>query len=170
MSSDFSTNENAQVVDRAARDKAALLLRRFAAGRLTNDDFEDGMPMTHDPAIRAIWDTAWLYYSDMKPHALTGAHRLHPDAKRAWIRWILFLDSDFSYEWPNIRHPGNDPTAKDQETIIALIRWTFGLPSQVVKRKAFDEAGHYPVWPFISQSDHRHVLRNPRRLARKRRA
>ncbi len=32
------------MIDRVARDRAALLLRRFAAGRITNDEFANEFP------------------------------------------------------------------------------------------------------------------------------
>ena len=48
------------MIDRGARDKAAELLRRFASGQLSNDEFEDGVPITEDSAVRAIWQTAWI--------------------------------------------------------------------------------------------------------------
>lgn len=152
------------VVDRVSRDRAALLLRRFAAGQITNDDFDNAIPITADPAIGAIWNTAWLFYSDSTTHALTGRDRLHPDMKRAWVRWILFLDSDIPYEWPQISYPGNDPYALGEARLDSWFRSIFVREDKKNCHREFEQAGHYPVWPFISQKDYRKALRNPRRL------
>ena len=122
------------------------------------------MPLTADPAVAAIWDTAWAYYSDMREHRLRGPDRLHPDTKRAWIRWILFLDSDLQYEWPAIRHPGNDPEAQRSDMWAWL---TSALKKDSAKpfEQRFTKSGHYPVWPFFSAREYRLALRNPKRLA-----
>lgn len=151
-------------MDRAARDRASTLLRRLANGQFSNDQFEDAMPRSSDPAIYAIFDTAWLYYSDFNEYWLVGSHRLHPDMKRAWIRWILFLDSDLRYEWPPIRHPGADPMAQQGGGLISTVLGLFGK-GQPDAASVFDTAGRYPVWSFISAKDYRQALRSPRRLA-----
>ena len=122
------------------------------------------MPRSGDPAIYAIFDTARLYYSDLNEHRLSGSRRLHPDMKRARMRWILFLDSDLRYEWPPIQHPGADPTAQRDGGLLSLVLGFFGK-GQSEAATVFDAAGHYPVWPFISANDYREVLLNPRRLA-----
>ncbi|WP_299685815.1 hypothetical protein [uncultured Tateyamaria sp.] len=156
---------NSDVADRDARNKAALLLRRFAVGRITNDEFEDGAPTTADPAVAAIWDTAWVYYSDLREHRLRGPDRLHPDAKRAWVRWILFLDSDLPYRWPAIRHPGNDPEAGRRCDLLAWLIGSLSRVSATPEQERFTNSGHYPVWPFSSVRDYKAALRNPKRLA-----
>ena len=89
------------MIDRAARDRAALLLRRFAAGRLTNDDFVDAFPSSKtDPALRAVDQRAWALYDDFRTHRLTGRHALAPAGRREVARWVLFLQSDVEYTWP----------------------------------------------------------------------
>ncbi len=155
------------IVDRVARSEAAMLLRRFASGQLTNDQFDNNMPVTPDPAIAAIWDTAWAYYSDFKEHRLTGQDRLHPDTKRAWIRWIMFLDTELKYLWPAISQPGNDPVAQRESAVAAWLRAVFVREDKSSNAGIFESTGHYPVWPFISQKDYREALRNPRRPGKK---
>jgi hypothetical protein len=156
-------------VDRQSRDKAAKLLRRFASGQITNDEFEDSMPETGDPAIHAIWDTAWYYYNDIKRHKLVNVYRLHPDTRRMWVRWVLFLDSNHPYLWPDIGNPGNDPTAGAEDGLINLLkRLVVRSSGDQSKAEIFESAGYYPVWPFISTKDYREVLRRPKRLAGRR--
>ena len=55
------------MVDRPARDRAALLLRRFASGRITNFEFDDAFPASvGDPALRAVAGRAWQLYDDTR--------------------------------------------------------------------------------------------------------
>ena len=70
------------IVDRAARDAAACALRAFMSARITNDTFEDAEPDSRDPAIAAIWSTAWCHYDDMEEHRLEGLHAPHPSELR----------------------------------------------------------------------------------------
>ena len=62
------------MVDRKARDEFAELLRHFIAGRITNDEFEDQVPLSSkDLAIVEIWwRAAWQFYGDLYQHTLTG--------------------------------------------------------------------------------------------------
>ena len=46
------------MVDRAARDQLALSLRRLVCGKISNDQFEDGIRKTEDVAIAAIAEMA----------------------------------------------------------------------------------------------------------------
>jgi hypothetical protein len=65
------------MIDRVARARAALLLRRFACSRLTNDDFVENFPRsTVDPALRAVEERAWGLYDDLHTHRLTGRYAL----------------------------------------------------------------------------------------------
>lgn len=151
------------VVDRAARDVAAERLRRFAAGRVTNNEFEGSEPDTRDPAIRAIWDTCWCFYCDMEEHRLEGDFRLDPDFRRMFARWVIFLDSDRPYVWPKIRLPGIDPRRRIRRTRLGRL---CNLDSVSPKNAAaFLAAGHYPVWPFASAREYKSALKNPKRLS-----
>ncbi len=151
------------IVDRAARDAAAELLRRFINGKVTNDDFEDGEPQTHDPAIPAIWQTCWVFYDDMKEHKLEGGYRLEPDQRRQMARWILFLDSDLPYLWPEIWLPGIDPRPRVKRSLIGRILSFGGL--RLAQVEEFLATGHYPVWPFASRQDYDFALASPKRLS-----
>ena len=154
-------------VDPEARSLAAVLLRRLISGQITNDQFEDDFPISSDPALDAIRDTAWFYYSDTKEYHLKGPERHHPDEKRAIIRWILFLDSNCIYQWPAIRLPGNDPGRFTYSNFSRFLRRLLGMPDPTNKVRDFDASGHYPVWPFISKKDYLFALRNPKRLSGK---
>ena len=153
------------MVDRDARNKAAELLRRFISGQITNDDFDNKEPQTEDSAVRAIWNTAWVLYDDMIEHKLRGRHRLDPATKRECLRWIIFLDSDFEYVWPDIWLPGVDPMCR-------VTKWgrlgellgflSDRLPTSKVEE--FLASGEYQAWPFASRADFKRALCSPRRL------
>ena len=148
------------IVDRRARDRAAANLRGFLSGRVTNFDFDDDMPETDDPAIAAIWSTAWCIYSDVSKHRLTGAHALPPSARREVLRWILFLDGACPYVWPPCPHPGfRHPNEAER-----------ALPLFCRKRRAeaFFSAGDYPAWPFATRAEEARAKRYPRRLGGRR--
>ncbi|NSX55630.1 hypothetical protein [Parasulfitobacter algicola] len=150
-------------LDIKARREAAQIFRNFLNGKITNDDFENQMPTTHDRAIDAIWDTAWLFYDDFKTHHLKGRYAMPSDQKRACIRWILFLHSSLEYKWPDLYLPGWDPSLRIKKSFWQRIFSLDALPTD--KAKAFLCSGHYAVWPFISVIDYKSALSNPTLLS-----
>jgi hypothetical protein len=147
------------MMDRPARDQLSRNLRLLVSGKISNDQFEIGYPKTKDAAVVAIADMAWLLYSDMKEHRLVGRHAIEPSSRREVLRWILFLDSDFEYVWPEIRLAGLHPSRR-----VRPVRWN---SSQVSAEAAaqFLAAGDYAAWPFMSRSQYKHALKHPRRFA-----
>lgn len=90
-------------IDRQSRDRFAELLRHFAAGRMTNDEYEDtadSLVRSKDVALRELWWAMWPTYDDLHEHRLTGKYKLPPQGRRTIARMVLFLHSDLPYEWP----------------------------------------------------------------------
>jgi len=143
------------MVDRIARDRFAELLRHYAAGLISNDSFEDNLPLkSKDRAVNTIfWNGAWMLYDDTHEYKLSGEYRLSKRAKREVARWILFLKSDLEYEWPPIRGIYGFP-------YYLLIILTFGLILPFVKRY-LRKAGDEEVWPFLRRTDYDSALANP---------
>ena len=156
-------SQSEPIVDSAARRAAAQVLRAFISGRMTNDDFEEQIPLTDDPGIHAVWDGAWHFYDDMRTHKLIGRRKLDTEARRLCVRWLLFLDNNFPYRWPAIAFPAYDPAVRAEPR--RWKRWIdlFALPP--AEAEAFLAAGHYAVWPFNDVREYRHALAHPRRLA-----
>ena len=77
---------------------------------------------------------------------MTGERKLAPEWKRVIARWVMFLHSDFEYEWPNVSYPGLRPLER-----------TFYRK----KEKRFMESGDYDVWPFISKASFESAKANP---------
>ena len=151
------------MIDRAARDQLSRNLRLLVSGRISNDQFEDGIPETGDAAIAACADMAWLLYSDMKEHRLVGRNSIAPSDRREVLRWILYLDSDFEYRWPTMGSPGLQPLGRVRPALTRWLHW----PNAISPKRAADflASGDHYAWPFVSRSEYKHALRNPKRLA-----
>lgn len=128
-----------EMIDTTNRARFAEGLRHLASGTITNDEFEDWPYQTSkDAAITEIYTlAAWPLYDDLKEHRLTDEHALTEGMKLDLARCILFLRSDFEYEWP--RRTGIRSV---------LRRFHFGDPW----RKC---GGDKSVWPFFRKSDYR---------------
>ncbi len=89
------------LVDREARDHFAQLLRALVLGEITNDDYENNVPvLSCDPAVAAIDRAVWELYPDMRKCKLTGKNALDEETVAAAESWSLFLLSDLEYRWP----------------------------------------------------------------------
>jgi hypothetical protein len=139
------------VVDRTARNTYAQCLRHFAAGLLTNDEYEarteELCAGSGDSALFSIWLTVWTCYSDLRTHRLRGKDSLTREGKRFVARAILFLYSEREYLWPseNISCTG---------TILNMV--TLGMSGRVaalIVRRQMARIGDPDAWPFISQLD-----------------
>lgn len=147
------------MVDRDARDKMALLLRRLVAGRITNDEFEDNRPLScTDPAVEEIYHRGvWGFYSDLYEHRLVGRARLPREARREIARFILFLKSDLDYEWPCRR--------LWEELLWMLAGFlTLGFSGRFYWRWLGTQS-EVSVWPFLRQEDFERAARHPCYLA-----
>lgn len=157
-----SSNEMraAQTVDRDSRRKLAELLRHFAAGLITNDEFEDRRPSgSKDLAVRQILhEGAWFLYDDLHEHRLTGRYRLNTKNRESIARWILFLETDLPYEWPIV-------PIGIRLALLPLNLITLGLFGRVVQRFA-SRCGPPDLWPFRRHSDYQNTLQNPPYLNR----
>jgi hypothetical protein len=135
------------MIDRESRTQLAELIRHLAAGRITNDEFEDRLSLqSADPAVWGVFSCgAWCLYSDLWQYRLTGKSRLPKEARREVARWILFLKTDLEYEWPRLGRFRN---------LLLLVGnlFTIGLLS-VAYRKYFRRFGDWDVWPFLRRSD-----------------
>jgi hypothetical protein len=147
------------MIDRDARDKMVLLIRRLVAGRITNDKFEAGLPAgSSDPAIMEVYHRGlWSLYSDLSEHRLAGRRRLPRDARREVARYILFLKSDLIYEWP-CRQPW-----KELLWMLAGLL-TLGLAGRLYWA-LLGRHGEVQVWPFLRQKDFEQAVRHPCYLA-----
>jgi hypothetical protein len=143
-------------VDRQSRHRYAELLRHFAAGQLTNDQYEDAtehLMRSEDLALRELWWTMWSTYDDLREHRLTGEYKLPPEGRATVARMVLFLHSDLPYEWPvPWRFLG-----------MLLNVCTLGLWGFLSRRQGNDDIV-WSVWPFFRANDLAKAAARPRLL------
>jgi hypothetical protein len=147
------------MVDRAARDHLALIVRRLAGGRLTNGAFESDRPgRAADPGVQAVADAAWQLYDDFWMSRLRGRRALTAEQRRAVARWVLFLHSDSEYEWPRAPRPTVG------RLLLALV--TFGRMHPISPERVaqWRRTGDFDVWPFFCGVDYERAQLNPRFL------
>jgi hypothetical protein len=143
------------MIDRQARDTFAALLRHLAAGQITNDDFEDRMPLrSKDAGVnRIFWAGAWHLYDDLRSYKLTGKYRLPKEHKREIAKWILFLKSDVEYQYPRV--------FRIIDYIYPLlVIFSLGLAIPIIRyiyKRKLDPS----IWPFSNRADYEHSLANP---------
>lgn len=137
----------------------AVLVRRLIACRITNDDFDEAIPSSDDPAIIAVHGMAWALYSDMKTHYLDGKYRIHKEGRREIARWILYLYSNEEYAWLAY-------------SFFQIYNWPLNLLTlgwwekwKEAKLNRLKKAGDFDVWPFKSRASFESALNNPRLLA-----
>ena len=150
------------MIDRIARDQAALQLRRFASDRITNDQFVDDFPVsTTDPALRAIYARAWALYDDFKTHFLGAT----PPLRHELARWIVFLHSDEEYRWPQYQFIQIRPPK--------LLDWLTGgwfHRRQDERFEDFARTGEFAVWPFFDSTAYERAIARPRYFRAQRRS
>ena len=120
---------------------------------MSNDEFQEALPRSLDPAVREIQWEAWYLYDDLQEHSLTGRWRIPREGRREIAQWILFLRSNKPYEWPETSLRGVFP-------FIVLNILTLGLAGYV-SRKWFSSKGDISAWPFVRQGDLEEAKRNP---------
>lgn len=144
------------MICRQSRDRLALALRRYVAGRISNDELEGVDVDWRDRGAVALKQMAWGLYSDMSEHYATGKHAIAPEGKRVIAAWIVFLHSDSEYLWP-------------EYSFIQIVNWPLNLLTlgrwerkKSHRRKEFEEAGEFAAWPFTRTADLDAAARNPR--------
>ena len=128
-------------MDRKARRQIADALRAFAAGQITNDEFEERWPDSDDPLVRVAEDYGWCLYPDHKPVFAKGEYALSKTAKAEIARLVLMLRSDKGFPWPR---PEPSKTLNMLTLGSARRRWA---RTHGEKAKAMDLAS----WPFTSR-------------------
>lgn len=164
------------LMNQTDRNRMGELLRQLASGRITNDQFEDGLDMDFDANTQPIFRAAWLFYDDLHTHRLKGTHRLTPLERQLFARCVLFLRSGRPYEWasePRSRS-GLDPTMETKwatpcrRSVHAIIARMFtsrrcddDRNDGEAKSRMIDDR----IWPFRRRADLNAALRNPPYLA-----
>jgi hypothetical protein len=145
------------MIDLSARRAVATLLRRLASGRISTSEYESACAAidSNDEGVRAVLDAGWSLYSDYKDYRLRGRDAPAPETIAAVARCVLFLKTDFEYEWP-LRRPSL------LHLLIGLL--TLGIAVRR-SRERWERSGDYHVWPFRRYADYKRALARPPFLA-----
>lgn len=139
-------------VDRHSRDRYAEILRHFAAGRLTNFEYEDACECflrTPDRAVREIWWAMWHLYDDLKEHRMTGTHELPSTTRAIVVRSVVFLHSDLVFEWPRM--------GPLRFVLYVITLGRLGRPARPT-------GSDWELWPFFRPEDLAGCVARPRLL------
>jgi hypothetical protein len=106
------------MIDRAARDRLAELVRHFVAGRIRAGAFDAEAEAiaeeSNDPGVHWVYGRTWRLYGwriyrggdFLIGHYLRGQYRVSDAERRQMAIAILFLYSDAEFEWPD-NYPAN---------------------------------------------------------------
>jgi hypothetical protein len=147
------------MVERRDRDQLALQLRRLAAGRITNDDFEISAPWhSADRGVTEILWSAWTLYSDIRTHRLVGRDALTVAQRRHIARAVVFLHSDAEYAWPRWPIPN---VLRDVAALLTRGR----VASSRTRRLAWEQTGELALWPFGEREQYDRARNSPRLMS-----
>jgi hypothetical protein len=138
--------------DRDSRDRLVGAIGALLAGRITAEEFEGRVPArSSDPAIRAMLsDGTWKLFTGQPDHPL--AYR-----DRAIVaRWMVFLRTDKTYDWPL-------PTRRRQIANALAAVVTFGMAARRYRRQVA-ALGDLAVWPFLRRADYDAAMQSPNTL------
>ena len=144
------------MIDEKARIWGALLLRRLASGRITNDEFDEAYPEgSPDRGVRSVWEFGYSLYSDYYTYRLLGRHALGAEARRIVARCVLFLHSGLEYTWPEPPAVQLWPALRQ---VLTLGLWRSGYAQAL---NAWQQSVDAAVWPFASRAELRRAATHP---------
>jgi hypothetical protein len=142
-----------------SRDRLALALRRYVAGRIDNDALDDVDVDWRDRGAVAVKWMAWTLYDDTRRHYAKGRHQISRSNRRIIAKWIVFLHSRNEYLWPEYSF------AQVYNWPMNLMTFGWWQRRKDRRRQEFEEAGEFAAWPFIAISDLADAAQRPRYLA-----
>ena len=140
------------MIDRESRDQVALALRRFASGRLTQNELyarTTRVENSPDVGVATLAEAIYWQFLNLGPKRLVGRHALTPEGRRDVARWVLFLRSNEPYVWPE-----RGPSLGD----IGRALLTVGK-SWIAKCEQRSQTGDESFWPFVSRQQLERVAR-----------
>jgi len=132
------------MVDTKSRSIASKLIREFAAGHLTNDEFDDQYPRSDDRAVQTMGSYLWFFWDDRFTHRLEGEHALTEEQSALLRRMSDFLETDLEYRGPAVGASLVDRAKSGWRRIT-------GQEPPIADDPAVDA----PWWPFPSEEEYR---------------
>lgn len=176
------------MVDTERRKKLAFHLRQLSVGLITNDDFEERVmegvtngwlpeqyyrakeTKSDDLLLMPMLELCWCLYSDTKEHKLAGGRKLTEEQLKDIARYILFLHSDFEYEWPYIDVTNRLIKFSFKDLMLTVLTFGQNIRDERKKReqqiKEVEGKGDMAVWPFFRRQDYDAQLKKHPFLAR----
>ncbi|MGA3133322.1 MAG: hypothetical protein ABSD59_21185 [Terracidiphilus sp.] len=159
------------MVDRERREGAAIALRRFLDYEIDNIEYENeysnatldgpfqrlfGKHRIEDRALRAISDFTWCFYDDFHAHKLDGEHALSEEALTIANRCILFLKSEYEYEWheTSLLMVESNFTPRGILNLNPPPEFTPRTLTQHLSALLRQPEGDASVWPFFRRSNY----------------
>lgn len=171
------------MIDKDRRKKLAFHLRQLAVGLTTNDDFENNiaeeisfgyLPEQYyrakeakqdDAIIQPMLEFCWNLYSDLENHKLQGKYKLDDEQLNRIAKYILFLHSDYEYEWTDISFVNPLIQFSCKDFLLTIITLGKHYRDIVKEQKetfySMDNGGDLEYWPFFSKSQFDNALQNP---------
>jgi hypothetical protein len=132
------------MVDTEKRRAAAELIREFAVGQLTNDEFDEQYPRSEDKAIQTIGNVLWLSWDDRFTHRLEGRYQLTDQQKAVFERCMAFLQTELEYTGPSAGTSVLDSVKGAWKRLV-------GEQQRVLTEGSLKD----PWWPFASEEQYR---------------
>jgi hypothetical protein len=111
-----------------------------------------------DPIIRPMLELSWCLYNDNEQHKLTGRHKLTNEQLKDIARYILFLHSDFKYEWPYIDPTNPSLRFSFKELLLSALTLGKYYRKKNKEREQFlidtQKLGDFDFWPFFKKADY----------------
>jgi hypothetical protein len=186
------------MVDRERRTELCELARHLLSNQITNFEYDDKVMLsqkpvltdTDDMGVRMVGVATWSLYDDFHEHRFNGHHELTREQRREVLRWLLFLQTDLEYEWPDRRPIPLEFFGLAALVLACLITGLSAIPVAclvlgilaaldavfILKAAAADARWsklHDPfheepfIWPFQRRRDYEEALRHPRLLCGK---
>jgi hypothetical protein len=152
------------MVHREARDQAAKALERFLQCETSNEEFDHEYTeiartakRQTDRALKAVYGFSWNLYDDFEEHKLDGAYELDEPVRAIAERCVVFLRSDYEYEWRKADFFGID-WRRMAARVLPWIRWEAD-PLKRFELFMAEPTGEVSVWPFYRREDYVASLR-----------
>jgi hypothetical protein len=87
------------MIDREARDRAAILVQDFWTGRITNRALEAAWPDSEDRGVLAVAVYVDLFSDDFEEHFIDKETAARAEASAIIMNCIAFLKSKELYSW-----------------------------------------------------------------------
>ncbi|MDF2116046.1 hypothetical protein PY365_10705 [Roseiarcaceae bacterium H3SJ34-1] len=144
------------MIDRAGRDKAAILVERYWTGQISSHELQSLWPDSRDRGIIAVGDYLWLFSEDFISRRPRDTVIGKASAVSRMEACKNFLRSNEEYAWPHLATPPWGSTTYPRWLVFAscgllAIKGRFAEQRLHRYRSEMHAAGDGSAWPFLQQ-------------------